>query len=256
MAFEFPRCQILPLPEHQVAFLIDGEERTRWHFGGSYPRPFFYPVNGPSGTSLTRMGHPGAANHDHHRSIWFAHHKVLGIDFWSDQIESTIRQKSWTAYMDGEDEAIMATKLGWYDGHDPSELLEQELIAAVIPGLRKDWFLEVQTTFTPKAEMLEFEKTNFGFMAVRVAKNISAYFGGGELTNSEGRRGESAIFGRHAKWMDYSGPVPGGGMEGVTYFDHPANPNYPARWHVREGRLDGRVGVYGRRDNYQKRLRL
>jgi hypothetical protein len=240
MPFEFPNCQILPLPEHQVAFLIDGEERTRWHFGGSYPRPFFYPVNGPSGSSLTRMGHPGAANHDHHRSIWLAHHKVLGIDFWGDQTEAMIRQKSWTAYMDGDDEAIIATKLGWYDGHDPRELLEQELIAAVIPGHGKDWFLEVQAKFTPKAEMLEFEKTNFGFLAVRVAKNISVYFGGGELTNNEGRRGETAIFGRHAKWMDYSGPVPGGSTEGVTYFDHPANPNYPARWHVRE---DGWMGA-------------
>lgn len=240
MAFKFPRCQILPLPDQQVSFSIDGVERTRWHFGRSYPRPFFYPLNGPSGTSLTRMGHPGAANHDHHRSVWFAHHKVLGIDFWGDRTEARIRQKSWAAYLDGDDEAIMAARIGWYDGHDPRELFEQKLVASVIPGSAKDWLLEVQATFKPKAEMLEFEKTNFGFFAVRVAKNISAYFGGGELTSSEGRRGEPAIFGRRAKWMDYSGPVPGGGTEGITYFDHPSNPNYPTRWHVRE---DGWMGA-------------
>ena len=85
MGYHIPRCRILPLPDSQTSFQIDGHERLRWHSGESYPRPFFYPLLGPTGSPLTRMGHPGAPNHDHHRSIWFAHHKVLGIDFWSDQ---------------------------------------------------------------------------------------------------------------------------------------------------------------------------
>jgi hypothetical protein len=40
--------------------------------------------------------------------------------------------------------------------------------------------------------------------------------------------------------MDYSGPVPRGGSEGITYFDHPENPGHPAHWHVRE---DGWMGA-------------
>ena len=241
MAFEFPRCQLIPLPDQQVSFQIDGVERTRWHFGQQYPRPFFYPLNGPSGHSLTRMGHPGAANHDHHRSVWFAHAKVLGIDFWSDQTEARIRQHEWLAYEDGDEEAIMATELRWYDGHDPKELLRQKVIAAVRPGPADgETLLEIQTSFTPIAETLEFAKTNFGFLAVRVAKNISEHFGGGTLTNSEGKIHELAIFGKSARWMDYSGPVPGGKTEGITYFDHPDNPGHPTNWHVRE---DGWVGA-------------
>ncbi len=54
------------------SFQIDGHERLRWYFGTDYPRPFFHPLVGPSGSSLTRIGHPGAPNHDHHLSIWFA----------------------------------------------------------------------------------------------------------------------------------------------------------------------------------------
>ena len=61
------------MPDNQVSLQIDGEERTRWHFDAKYPRPFFYPLIGPSGDTLTRMGHPGAQNHDHHRSVWWAH---------------------------------------------------------------------------------------------------------------------------------------------------------------------------------------
>jgi|SRR5579883_298379 len=230
-----PRCTLLPLPEHQVSFQVNGNERLRWHFGMQYPRPFFYPLVGPaSGLSLTRMGHPGAPNHDHHRSIWFAHEKASGVNFWSDGTTARIRQKEWLAYQDGDDEAVMAVRLGWNDGHDPKDLLEQELFASVIPGPESETFLEIQSTFHPTAQTLEFGKTNFGFFAVRVAKSISVFFGGGTLTNSAGTTGEPAIFGKSAEWMDYSGEQFGGHKEGITYFDHPANPGHPSAWHVRE----------------------
>ena len=240
MTLRLPRCQVIPLPDHQSSFQIDGVERVRWHFGHSYPRPFFYPLLGPSGTSLTRMGHPGAPDHDHHRSIWFAHAKVLGINFWTDETTARIRQKAWLSYEDGDNEAAMAMLLGWYDGHDPKELLEQELVAAVRPGPDGETLLELQSTFRPAAESLEFGQTNFGFLAVRVAKNLATHFGGGVLTNSEGASGEPAIFGKPARWMDYSGPVPREGIEGITYFDHPNNPGYPTHWHVR---ADGWMGA-------------
>jgi hypothetical protein len=236
----FPRCQVLPLPDHQAAFQIDGRERLRWHFGPQYPRPFFYPLIGPSGNSLTRMGHPGAPNHDHHRSLWFAHEKVLGINFWSDVTDARIRQQQWLCYQDGDAQAVMAVALGWYDGHNPRELLVQELIVAVRPAEDGETLVEMQATFRPVAENLEFGKTNFGFLAVRVAKPLSVHFGGGQLTNSEGQRGEPALFAQPARWMDYSGPAPAGGQEGITYFDHPSNPGHPTAWHVRE---DGWMGA-------------
>lgn len=240
METKIPRCQALPLPDHQVAFEIDRVERVRWHFAPAYPRPFFYPLRGPSGGSLTRMGHPGAPDHDHHLSIWFAHAKVLGIDFWSDRTPARIRQKQWLSYQDSDTEAAMAVTLGWYDGHDPKELMEQQVVAGVRPGPEGETFLEVQSTFTPTAESIELAKSNFGVLAVRVAKNLSEHFGGGRLTNSEGTTGEPAIFGKPAKWMDYSGPVPAGGSEGITFFDHPSNPGHPTKWHVRE---DGWMGA-------------
>jgi hypothetical protein len=263
MAAPFQRCQVAPQADHQATFTIDGVERLRWHFGPNYPRPFFYPLVGPSGAVLTRMGHPGAPDHDHHRSIWFAHEKVLGIDFWSDRTQARVRQKQWLAYQDGDDDAIMAVLLGWYDGHDPKELLTQELIASVRPLDNGETLVELQSRFTPLAESLELGQTNFGFLAVRVAKSISRHFGAGELRDSEGRNGEKEIFGAAARWVDYSGPVRAQGSgfrvqegasgvnivrEGITYFDHPSNPGYPARWHVRE---DGWMGAsFNRTDSF------
>lgn len=236
-----PACRVVPLPGHRTAFVHGGKEVAVWHHGPQYPRPFFFPFRSPRGTALTRMGHPGAPNHDHHRSIWFAHHKVAGIDFWGDGGKGRVRQKQWLAYEDGDEEAIMAVLLGWFDG-EGVELMEQEVVAAWRPGTGSGHELELQLTFRSVGESLELEKTNFGFLAVRMAKELSAHFGTGELRDSEGRTGEPAIFGKRAKWMDYSGPtvaVPKG-REGIAYFDHPANPNFPSHWHVRE---DGWMGA-------------
>ncbi len=246
--FALKRCEVQPLPGDQVSLTIDGLEKTRWHFGAGYPRPFFYPFNGPSGTSLTRMGHPGAENHDHHRSVWFAHNDVAGADFWSDNTDSQVRQKFWYAYQDGDDEALMASVCGWYDGSD-KELMEQDIVAALIPMDDGEHALEIQITMRPPAgvESVELGKTNFGFLAVRVAKTLSSHFGGGTISNSEGQQGEEQIFGKPARWMDYSGPIAIGTgadrhavTEGITYFDHPANPRYPTHWHVRQ---DGWMGA-------------
>jgi hypothetical protein len=241
-------CELAPQPGHQVSFQINAIEQCRWHFSKEYPRPFFYPLNGPGGVSLTRMGHPGAENHDHHRSVWFASNNVDGIDFWAENRGTQIRQKHWYRYRNGDAEAIMATKLGWYDAQG-QERLEQDLVAAILPLSDGQYALELQIDLRPGEglDTVELGKTNFGLLAVRVAASLSVHFGGGKLTSSEDQVGEPAIFGQRAKWVDYSGPVAIGTgssrevrTQGITYFDHPQNPRYPSYWHVRS---DGWMGA-------------
>lgn len=236
----FSRCQVIPEDGHAVRCVVDGKDRFSWHFGENVPRPYLYPVRGPSGACLTRMGHPGAPNHDHHQSVWFAHHQVMGVDFWGNASPARIRQLEWLAYEDGDEEGRMAFKLGWYDGHDPQPLMMQELVIGFRPWPDGETTIELQSTLTPTAEQLELGKTNFGLLAVRVAKSLSAYFGGGDIVDSEGRRGEPAIFGQRARWVDYSGPSQPLVIEGITFFDHPSNPGHPSYWHVRE---DGWMGA-------------
>ncbi|WP_442505636.1 PmoA family protein [Novipirellula sp. SH528] len=235
-----PRCQIIPLPSNQVAFVIDGRERLRWHASEDAPRPFFFPLTGPSGIPLTRMGHPGAPDHDHHRSVWFAHHMVDGESFWSDTAGTKIRQTQWVAYDDGDDEARMAVRLEWLSGADSKPLIKQDLYVAVAPAPNAGLFVELQTSLRSVADTLELGKTNFGLLAVRVAKAISARFGDGVITGANGKQGEKDLFGLPSPWIDYSGSIDKGVVEGITYFDHSSNSRFPSKWHVR---ADGWMGA-------------
>ena len=241
-----PRCEAVPLGNGAVSLRIDGREIVRWNSGQEEVgrKAHFFPVKSPNGADLTRMGHPGAPNHDHHRSLWWAHHDVDGENFWLEGKEASIVQKQWLAYSDG-DQARMAVTLGWNQGD--RELMEQELVAEVSPAPGGGALLEIQTTFRPSADEVALGKTNFGFLGIRMAKSISNHFGGGEIKDSEGRVGEKAIFGKQARWMDYSGSVWVGegpsrkaAIGGVTWFDHPDNPRYPTHWHVRS---DGWMGA-------------
>lgn len=249
-AFAVHRVRIEPLAERQFGFFIGQAEVARWHFSDLTPRPYFFPVNGPSNRSLTRMGHPGAPDHDHHRSLWFAHSDLLGIDFWSENTLSRIRQSQWYAIDDGPESARIGFELIWTDGHDPQPLIKQDVFVTM-RALAHGWSLELQSDFRASAEGVEFRQSNFGILGLRVAKSLSVVFGGGTITGADGSKGEPELFGKPNRWIDYSGPIytepaPASPVvEGLTLIDHAKNPSHPAKWHVRE---DGWIGPSLSRD--------
>jgi hypothetical protein len=237
-----PRCQVIPTEHRSYEFRVDGQARAAWCFPADAPRPFLFPLIGPSGQSVTRMGHPGAPDHDHHRSVWFAHFKVDGFDFWSENGGTAIRQQQWLALEDGDQAARAAVDLQWFDPED-HQLIQQQVIFELRPLANEELALEIQTTLAPAAgkPVVTLQQTNFGILAVRVAKSISQAFGRGVLTSQGGETGEPALFGKHHGWIDYSGSNPvfnveGRGWldEGITYFDHPSNHGFPNAWHVRQ----------------------
>ena len=100
----------MPLPNHQASLCRDGKELTRYYFGPGLDRPFLYPIVGPAGRSLTRMGHPhDPVTHSHHNSVWITHHDVNGHDFWVDTSGDTIKHKRIVEYVDkGQTSSIVS----------------------------------------------------------------------------------------------------------------------------------------------------
>ena len=98
--------QALPLPNHEISFQRNGRELARYYYGPDLNRPFLYPIVGPSGRSLTRMGHPhDPESHSHHNSVWISHHDVDGVSFWDDRAKGRDVHRRIERLQDGEEAA-------------------------------------------------------------------------------------------------------------------------------------------------------
>jgi len=87
-----PDVKLTPLPD-RVRVEIGGRSFTEYIFKGA-KRPYCYPVLAADGTSLVRdfpMKETAGedTDHPHHRSLWFAHSNVNGIDFWNEGTAGT-----------------------------------------------------------------------------------------------------------------------------------------------------------------------
>ncbi len=235
-----PRMQVIPMPYAQASFQRNGVELTRYHFGPDLHRLFLFPVVGPSGRSLTRMGHPhDPESHSHHNSVWISHFDVNGTDFWGDRGQGRIRHKRIVEYADGDECASLTAENEWVRDDGKVLLFETRRIA-VFPLSDAEWLLTVDMEFRARGETITLGKTPFGIIGVRMAKTIGVNDGGGTIRNSEGAVNEEEVLWKQARWVDYSGAVAKDAIEGVTLFDHPDNPNFPTYFHVRN---DGWMGA-------------
>jgi len=254
---QVPRMQVLPLPRGEASVEREGREISRYHFGPELYRPFLYPLIGPSGKSLTRMGHPRDPNgHSHHNSVWISHHDVGGVGFWNDASSSKGRivHRRVNRYEDADDEALIEVTNAWIETNGEGggrTLLEETRTMRFQPGERWQWLLVLDVVLSAPQEPVTLGKTNFGLVGVRMAKTIGVHDGGGTIRNSEGAVNEPQVHEKPARWCDYSGPiafeVPPGpplnrppSMAGITLLDHPLNPNHPTVFHVRD---DGWMGA-------------
>ena len=239
-----PLVQAVPQPYEQVSFQCDGQERARLHFGPGLNRPFVFPLMGPSGRSVTRMGHPhDPVGHSHHNSVWISHHDVNGCSFWADRgtNQGRIVGRRLEKLEDGDTRAAAIIVNHWLDQQGKVLLEERRRVGLEsLPG--GESLLVLDLRFEAKAGQVTLGKTPFGLVGVRMAKTIGIADGGGTIRNSEGHvdeQGDQGCFWKRARWCDYSGPIAPGKIEGATLFDHPANPNHPTFFHVRS---DGWMG--------------
>ena len=240
-----PLVQALPQPYEQVSFQRDGVELARLHFGPGLNRPFVFPLLGPSGRSVTRMGHPhDPVSHSHHNSVWVSHHDVNGWSFWADRGTNQGRIVGQRLEkLDDSDTGAGATIFNHWVDKSGKVLLEERRRVSLELLPNNESLLVLDLRFEAKGAAVTFGKTPFGLVGVRMAKSIGIADGGGTIRNSEGNvdeQGDTGCFWKRARWCDYSGPIAPGKNEGATLLDHPANPNHPTFFHVRS---DGWMGT-------------
>jgi len=218
---------------------IDGQLFTDY-FYKDVPRPYCYPVIGPGGVRMTRdwpmKDTPGEVHdHPHHRSLWFAHGSVNGLDFWSEQraFGKTVHD-TFLEVTSGKKVGVIRERNKWVAADGTVVCTDERTLRFHEPARPSERLIDFDITLYASNGELTLGDTKEGTMAVRVAETMKLKSppGKGHIVNSEGVR-DNETWGKRAAWCDYYGPVDGKTV-GIAIFDHPKNPRHPTWWHVRD----------------------
>jgi hypothetical protein len=202
----------------------------------SSPKPYYFPVIGPTGLPITRaypmqMVEGETRDHPHQRSLWFTHGKVNGVDFWSESTTNgSIKETAKRTVVSGPAVGLIRTTDDWLD-HDGKKVCEDERVVRFY-DTKTARVLDFDITIRATAGPVTFGDTKEGMFGVRVASSMDVdRKKGGKITNSEGQTNADA-WGKPAAWVDYTGPV-GDDTVGIAILNHPESFRYPTTWHVR-----------------------
>lgn len=234
--------------EGLLAVTIDGKPFTWFNYGPDLPKPFLYPVIGPTGAAVTRdypMKDTDAEkskkrqDHPHHRSIWTAHgdvrlgHAKSGTDYWAQgsdkglqKVRRIVRTVSGPVF--GEIEA----DIDWVTAAGKKELSETRTYRFYrAPADHRVVDIRVAFRFT-EGDVTFADTKEGGIVSLRTAITMDE-ISGGKMVNARGQTGMKACWGKPAEWCDYVGPVDGQTV-GIAVMDAKTNFRHPTTWHIRD----------------------
>ncbi|MEW6359172.1 MAG: PmoA family protein [Planctomycetota bacterium] len=225
----------------KVDVAMNGALFTSYNFSPSDPKPYCWPIIGPTGKPVTRAfpmvkDVPGEQHdHHHHRSWFFTFGSVNGTCFWSETDKSGVtRHLKFERLVSGPVFGEIVARNAWVTKAGKKELEDVRTYRfyKVTDGFLVDWEITLLATEGP----VVMGDTKEGMASFRVASSMIDK-NGGKLTDSEGHV-NADCWGKQAKWCDFSGPVEGETV-GIAMFDHPASFRHPTYWHSRTYGLFG-----------------
>jgi hypothetical protein len=220
---------------------INGKLFTEYYYKNT-PRPYFYPLLGPDELPMTRRWPLESStdeehDHPHHRSLWYAHSSVNGLDFWTEGSNACkIVHDKFLAIESGRKSGTIQSTDNWM-GQDGTIVCTDTRTMRIYnrPDNQRLFDFEI-TLHAPTDKVVIFGDDKDGTMAVRVAETMRLKHKdktvGGHIVLSSGMR-DGETWGKRADWCDYYGPVDGK-IVGIAMFDNPDNPRHPTWWHVRD----------------------
>jgi hypothetical protein len=239
-----------PLPD-RVRVTIDGHLFTDYVFGDGASRPYCHPILAQDGTPLTRdfpMRKTEGEETDHpwHRSMWFAHSFMNGVDFWNEaggDLARSPKEKGRSEHaallsLSGGPVGSLVTSNRWV--HPDGTLICTDTRTLRFHADASGRFIDFEITLRalPDRSLLLGDNKD-GTMALRVAQWMTAPHqaggvergGTGHIVTARGDR-DAAAWGKRAAWCDYHAER-GGKTYGIAMFDHPENLRHPTWWMVR-----------------------
>lgn len=235
--------------EPGVSLSLTQEQMPVWtyHLAPPDDTPYFDPVCAPGGTNLVVKA---PKDHLWHRGLWFSWKYINDVNFW-DWTEAHGNRPKWPAnpphlpdgwtkmqgketFVDKGDTAVLEMTIGYGQG-ETLWIKEARRIAFTKPVANTRYIMDWSSTFTAVSGKMVFDRTppkpttggyaGLGLRAPSTLKDVV-------FTNSLGTTGQDCRS-QKAAWVDMTAVAnPQSGPEGVTIFDHPANPRHPTPWHV------------------------
>ncbi len=226
--------------ESAVDIWVGAQFFTSYRYNTGEKLPYFFPVNGPSGASVTSVRNP---QFPHHASLWFGCDRVNGGNYWQNTMESgriiserlelegAVRGTSADLPNVSGNAVVITQSCVWRRPGAPEPFRDTRRYVITAPSAE---VRVIDTTITLEALTdVEIERTNHSFFSLR-ADPAFAVSAGGTMVNAEGLTGEKATFGKGSPWMAFHGKRASGVAEGIALFQHPGNPWYPAPWFTRD----------------------
>jgi hypothetical protein len=220
-----------------VVVKLDGELFTKYlkHSG---TKPILYPIIGPGGKSMTRAFpmervRGERPDHPHHRSLWFTHGDVNGVDYWSEVGRGLGKQvhRAFEEVKHGDGKATIAATVDWVDPEGNKVLEDHRRYTFRTDGDAR--IIDFDITLTALDRPVRFGDTKEGTFGIRIPTSMDVTSRrGGEIVTSENLRDKDA-WGKPAAWVDYHGPVDDQKL-GIAIMNHPSSFRFPTRWHVRD----------------------
>jgi len=234
---------------NRIDITIGGEFFTSYRFAEDEKYPFLFPVNGPSGASVTSMRN---GRFPHHSSIFFGCDKVNGGNYWQDRLDTgRIASSGPVLVTSSGPEIVLTDSCVWSRPGAPSPLRDRRRITFSSPtaALRQiDFDIELEALID-----VVITKTNHSLLGIRLDPDLAPVFGG-TIVDAEGRTGESGTFAKTAPWLAAVGSRGGVGPEGLALLQHPSNPDSPAPWFTRDYGFLSPTPMYWPTDGVATRL--
>jgi hypothetical protein len=268
------RVKVEQVKDGVIDVTIDGKPFTTFHFDKESPKPYLYPVLGPTGDPVTRdypmkynpleknpgQGIKSRQDHPHHRSLWTAHGDVRtkdfskpGSNYWNE-----VKEKGSTAMAatrkgnDVEDVKRIArmvsgpvfgqieAEIDWITKDGRRELTEDRTYT-FFRGDDDSRVIDTKNVFKfPDGDVMFADTKEGGIIALRLAVTMDEIGAtvDGKKVHGQMCNSNGGVGAKQCwgKAADWCDYVGpvDGKTVGVAVMDNPKNFRHPETWHIRE----------------------
>lgn len=220
-----PRMIVIKVDDQPLATYVYSDPETL--------RPYFKDIHAPGGIQISRFHPPreGVDPTDHaalHPGLWLAFGDLSGADFWRNKARVEHVEFVVAPRATGHEGSFTVRNRYVEDGKILCEETCEYRFLVRSSGILILW----HSTFQSDRDDFWFGDQEELGLGVRMATPIMVNSKqGGRILDDQGRRDEEGIWGKQARWCDYSGWI-NGSFVGVAIMPEPGNFR-PCWWHTR-----------------------